>query len=126
MHQIAKYVIGLAVISLITAIFGYLLVLPELGRSTSAVAVKGLNGDAKRGEYLASAAGCLTCHTDFKKKGKLLAGGAAIRTAFGTFYGPNITHDKVYGIGFLDRRATFKCSNGWHCAKRRLSGQHHG
>jgi len=56
-------------------------------------------GDAKRGEYLVVAAGCLTCHTDYKKKGKLLAGGPALKTPFGTFYGPNITPDKTHGIG---------------------------
>jgi hypothetical protein len=28
-----------------------------------------------------------------------LAGGVAIKTPFGTFFGPNITSDKIYGIG---------------------------
>ena len=57
---------------------GYFLVLPNLGRSVQAVDVRDLTGDAKRGAYLAVAAGCLTCHTDYKKKGKLLAGGQRV------------------------------------------------
>ena len=52
-----------------------------------------------RGEYLTAAGGCVSCHTDFKAKGKRFAGGAAIRTPFGIFYGPNITPDRKYGIG---------------------------
>jgi len=53
----------------------------------------------KRGEYLFAAAGCATCHTDRKHDGPPLAGGRAIATPFGTFYGPNITPDPVNGIG---------------------------
>jgi mono/diheme cytochrome c family protein len=52
-----------------------------------------------RGEYLFNAGGCRGCHTDEKNKGGLLAGGRAIKTPFGTFYGPNITPDPVHGIG---------------------------
>lgn len=52
-----------------------------------------------RGEYLFRAAGCGGCHTDEKNKGPALAGGAALKSDFGTFYGPNITPDPVHGIG---------------------------
>lgn len=52
-----------------------------------------------RGAYLFAIAGCAGCHTDVKGKGPLLAGGRAIKTPFGTFYGPNITPDPEYGIG---------------------------
>lgn len=85
--------------SLTAGVVGSMLVLPQLGRSVPAVAVDGLIGNAERGAYLATAAGCLTCHTDFKNKGQLLAGGAAIKTKFGTFYGPNITPHRTHGIG---------------------------
>lgn len=94
-----RYVAGLVLIGLVGLVAGYGLVLPHLGRSVEPVAVSGLAGDAARGAYLAVAAGCLTCHTDYKKKGKLLAGGPAIETPFGTFYGPNITPDDEHGIG---------------------------
>jgi len=55
--------------------------------------------DAKRGEYLAKAAGCVGCHTEEKDGAVPYAGGRALKTPFGTFYGPNITPDKTAGIG---------------------------
>lgn len=55
--------------------------------------------DAKRGEYLSKAAGCLGCHTEEKKDAVPYAGGRALKTPFGTFYGPNITPHKESGIG---------------------------
>jgi mono/diheme cytochrome c family protein len=58
--------------------------------------------DAKRGEYLVRAGGCIGCHTEvqvLKDKGPILGGGRPLKTAFGTFYGPNITKDPVHGIG---------------------------
>ena len=54
---------------------------------------------AKRGEYLFSAGGCAGCHTDVKNTGPVGAGGRALKTPFGTFYGPNITPDPDQGIG---------------------------
>ena len=53
---------------------------------------------AARGEYIFHAGGCQACHTD-PKQGAPLAGGPALKTPFGTFYGPNITPDPAYGIG---------------------------
>lgn len=55
--------------------------------------------DAKRGEYLSKAAGCLGCHTEEKKDATAYAGGRALQTPFGTFYGPNITPHKEAGLG---------------------------
>jgi mono/diheme cytochrome c family protein len=56
-------------------------------------------GDAKRGEYLAKAGGCVGCHTEDKQDAAPFAGGRALKTPFGTFYGPNITPDQNAGIG---------------------------
>jgi mono/diheme cytochrome c family protein len=56
-------------------------------------------GDAKRGEYLSKAAGCLGCHTEEKKGAVNYAGGRGLKTPFGTFYGPNITPHPQAGIG---------------------------
>jgi mono/diheme cytochrome c family protein len=53
----------------------------------------------ERGAYVFAAAGCETCHTDKKHDGAPLAGGRALATPFGTFYGRNITPDKETGIG---------------------------
>ncbi len=56
-------------------------------------------GDAKRGAYLAKAGGCVGCHTDDKKGAVPFAGGRALKTPFGVFYGPNITPHPQAGIG---------------------------
>jgi mono/diheme cytochrome c family protein len=53
----------------------------------------------KRGEVLFNAADCSACHTNAKAEGAPLAGGRPLATPFGTFFGPNITSDKRYGIG---------------------------
>lgn len=58
-------------------------------------------GDATRGGYLAQAGGCMACHTE-EKAGAVpvaYAGGRALKTPFGIFYGPNITPDPQAGIG---------------------------
>ncbi|MGE8474347.1 MAG: cytochrome c, partial [Paraburkholderia hospita] len=51
----------------------------------------------KRGEYLARAGDCVACHT--APRGKTFGGGLAMETPFGTFFTPNISSDKEYGIG---------------------------
>ncbi len=56
-------------------------------------------GGAVRGAYLAKAGGCLACHTAEAKGSIEFAGGNALKTPFGTFYGPNITPDPKAGIG---------------------------
>ena len=56
-------------------------------------------GDPKRGEYVAKAGGCLGCHTEEKENATPYAGGRALKTPFGTFYGPNITPHPQAGIG---------------------------
>lgn len=56
-------------------------------------------GDSKRGAYLAKAAGCAGCHTEAKENATPYAGGRALETPFGTFYGPNITTHTGVGLG---------------------------
>ena len=53
--------------------------------------------DAKRGAYLFAVAGCQHCHS--AKGGALGAGGEALKTPFGVYYGPNITADPETGLG---------------------------
>jgi mono/diheme cytochrome c family protein len=55
--------------------------------------------DARHGAYLAKAAGCVACHTAEEKSAVPYAGGRALKTPFGVFYGPNITPDDETGIG---------------------------
>lgn len=67
-----------------------------------AVSARAETSRAGRGKYLLYAGGCITCHTDaktLKAKGPILGGGEALKTPFGTFYGPNITPHKTQGIG---------------------------
>lgn len=56
-------------------------------------------GDARRGQYLASAGGCVGCHTEDRKGATPLAGGRTLKTPFGTFYGPNLTPHLDAGLG---------------------------
>lgn len=51
----------------------------------------------KRGEYLARAADCVSCHTT--EGGEPFAGGLPFKTPMGTLYSTNITPDKETGIG---------------------------
>jgi len=50
-----------------------------------------------RGEYLTNAADCAACHT--AEGGVPFAGGRPFKLPFGTIYTPNITPDRVTGIG---------------------------
>ena len=65
-------------------------------------------GDAKRGQYVAKAAGCVGCHTEAKEGAVPFAGGRALKTPFGTFFGPNITPDPYAGIGRWTEADFFK------------------
>lgn len=70
-----------------------------LAASGTAPASATAHGDAKRGEYLAKAGGCLGCHTGKQKDAVPFAGGRALKTPFGTFHGPNITPHPEAGLG---------------------------
>ncbi|TCK02352.1 c-type cytochrome [Marinobacterium mangrovicola] len=69
------------------------------GTEPGSASLAELNGDVGRGAYLARASGCIACHTNTDAGGSPLAGGAPLETAFGTFYAPNLTTDKIEGIG---------------------------
>lgn len=55
--------------------------------------------DVRNGHYIAQASGCVGCHTDTKAGAAPFAGGRALKTPFGTFFGPNITPDRATGLG---------------------------
>jgi mono/diheme cytochrome c family protein len=69
-----------------------------LAAALGGVAAQGA-ADAKRGEYLVTAGGCVGCHTAQDKDAAPFAGGRELKTPFGTFYGPNITPHPQAGIG---------------------------
>ena len=81
------------------AVMGYALAqdksAPQPGKPSTASG----GGDARRGEYLSKAGGCLGCHTVDKKGAVPYSGGRELKTPFGTFYGPNITPHPQAGIG---------------------------
>jgi len=77
---------------LMQAAFGVVLLCAASGNAWA-------QGDAKRGQYLATVGGCVGCHTEDKKDASSFAGGRALKTPFGTFYGPNITPHPDAGIG---------------------------
>lgn len=52
-----------------------------------------------QGEDIFRATGGCGCHTDYENDGAFLAGGRAIQTPFGTFFGTNITPHQETGIG---------------------------
>lgn len=64
-------------------------------------------GDAARGADLARIAGCASCHT--VDGGAPFAGGYAVETSFGTFYGPNITPG---GLAGFDERDFVRAMHG--------------
>ena len=69
--------------------FAFLLLLAGMGRVAA-------NSELlQQGQYIFFAAGCITCHTVDQP----LTGGRAIDSPFGTFYTPNITPSREYGIG---------------------------
>ncbi|MFK7863278.1 MAG: cytochrome c [Pseudohongiellaceae bacterium] len=51
----------------------------------------------ERGQYLATAGNCVSCHST--EKGELMAGGLPFETPFGTLFSTNISPDKETGIG---------------------------
>jgi mono/diheme cytochrome c family protein len=76
--------------SILTGLLLTIFVLPARAQDQAAI---------ERGKYIFDAADCASCHTDKKHGGAPLAGGRALATPFGTFYGRNITPDKDTGIG---------------------------
>ncbi|MEK7948047.1 cytochrome c [Pigmentiphaga sp. YJ18] len=63
----------------------------------TAAAEEGGQQLVERGRYLARLGNCVGCHT--APGGEAFAGGRALATPFGTFYGPNLTPDPEHGLG---------------------------
>lgn len=67
------------------------------GPAYSADATLAVGTQIERGEYLALAGNCASCHTSADEG--FMAGGVAFETPFGTVYSTNITPDAETGIG---------------------------
>ena len=64
--------------------------------------VENYQGSLKKGEYIFNASGCASCHSSpnaTQEENLVLTGGRSFTSPFGTFYAPNISMDKVNGIG---------------------------
>lgn len=59
-----------------------------------------------RGKYLATAADCISCHTESGHGA--FSGGYALETPYGPIYGSNITPDKATGIGNYSRNDLYR------------------
>src|SRR5262245_57675954 len=98
MKKAYKAVLGVAVVA-VAGVIGAAL---WEGQQRAPALAMTATPDAKRGEYLIRAGGCIACHTEeqtLKDKGPVLGGGRALKTPFGTFHGPNISKDPAHGIG---------------------------
>ncbi|MGZ3788399.1 MAG: c-type cytochrome [Bacteriovorax sp.] len=51
----------------------------------------------ERGKYIFNSSGCMNCHSP--DRNQPLTGGKKMVSSFGTFYTPNISSDKNFGIG---------------------------
>lgn len=76
-----------------------LVVLAMVGVLFACVTQAFAQGNVNNGQYVAKAAGCVGCHTDTKPGSVPFAGGRALETPFGIFYGPNITPHRQTGLG---------------------------
>jgi mono/diheme cytochrome c family protein len=87
--------------------------------STSSASTKAADAaQIERGRYLAKAADCAACHT--APGGAPFAGGIALSSGFGTFYGTNITPDRQYGIGAWSADAFYRVLHEGVTPARRL------
>ena len=91
-----RILIGAAVLGTVALAGVVSLVVWPVGAATVPITVA---GNVDRGAYLARAAGCISCHSDFEAGGAPLARGAPLDTPFGTFHPPNLTTDPVSGLG---------------------------
>ena len=95
-----KILVGLLIIFIVGVTIGWVLSAPQLLTAPQIAAFP--DGDAKSGEMVFWAGGCSSCHAKPKSKDEakfLLAGGMELKTPFGTFVVPNISPDKLHGIG---------------------------
>src|SRR5215469_15950275 len=95
--MLRKLVILALVIIIICGAAFWVLTTPA---SVSASALAPHTADLANGRTMFEAGGCASCHAVPKQDDRTrLGGGLALKTAFGTFYAPNISPDPNDGIG---------------------------
>lgn len=98
MRRLARgltWIVGVLVVGLVA--FAFWASKPALAPVAAPAAASFDAALVARGEKLAAAGYCMTCHTT--AKGQPYAGGRAMVTSFGTIYSTNITPDVATGIG---------------------------
>jgi mono/diheme cytochrome c family protein len=96
--MLKRLLIGLAAVLALGVIgFGVFAWRPPIGKITPPTPAAFAPALVARGEVLAGAGYCATCHT--AKGGAVFAGGYPIKTSFGVIYSTNITPDAKTGIG---------------------------
>ncbi|MDF0603771.1 cytochrome c [Psychromarinibacter sp. C21-152] len=90
---------GLVVLALVGAAVFWWVTRPV---TADASVLEGIEPDLARGEWVFHAGGCASCHAAEDAEGearRVLSGGRAFPSEFGTFYAPNISPDDAAGIG---------------------------
>ncbi|MHA6323915.1 c-type cytochrome [Roseivivax sp. CAU 1753] len=94
-----RTILGLVGLAILAGAAGLWITRPK---TVAAADYDGLVADADRGASVFVAAGCASCHAAPDAKGdakRVLSGGQAFATDFGTFYAPNISPHPESGIG---------------------------
>ncbi|MBV8824798.1 MAG: cytochrome c [Hyphomicrobiales bacterium] len=95
--MLRKLVIAAVILAVVGGAAFWLLTMPQ---TVSAAALGPRQPDLANGRTMFIAGGCVGCHAvpDAEDKTRL-GGGLALKSPFGTFYVPNISPDRVDGIG---------------------------
>jgi mono/diheme cytochrome c family protein len=95
--MLRKLVIAAVILAVVGGAAFWLLTMPQM---VSAAALGPHQPDLANGRTMFIAGGCVGCHAvpDAEDKTRL-GGGLALKSPFGTFYVPNISPDRVDGIG---------------------------
>ncbi len=99
MRRFLLWILGIGVLG---AGVGWFLTGPQALSAAEWSEIDQADADAARGEMVFWAAGCASCHTAPEAEASdqpLLAGGQVFKTAFGTFYAPNVSPSTEAGIG---------------------------
>ena len=87
-------------IAFLVAVFGAAFWILTIAKIVSPGELGPHTADLENGKTLFHAGGCASCHATPKQEDKTrLGGGLALKSAFGTFYAPNVSPDRNDGIG---------------------------
>jgi mono/diheme cytochrome c family protein len=95
--MLRKLLITAVILAVVGAVVFWLVTMPA---TVAASALGPHTPDLGNGKTMFYAGGCASCHATPDQEDKTrLGGGLALKTAFGTFYPPNISSDPKDGIG---------------------------